>query len=145
MNYNPYLNSRKLNRNLNLWTKHFVNCTIIDISYYNHNDNYVNNICNKLNVCIDYLEYKKQYLTQQSLRRHIKNAIFQSKSIERKPAKVPHKKGTIPYYFSRGPPQTQQQPKTRPNNIEISEQIKTFTETPSPIQPNKKIFFRSQK
>lgn len=152
VNYNPYLNCNKLNRNIKLWTKHFTNCTVIDMDYYNYNDSYINYFCSRFNVCIDYFEYKKQYLTPKSIKKHIKNAIAQSKNIVNKnivknSKKPPIKKGTIPYYFIKEVEQTQLRPITPPNNIDKNNYFDSVATTKKPTNSgtNDKTFFRSQK
>lgn len=134
INYNPYINFKTLNINLKLWTKHFINCTVIDMNFYIRNDNYVKYICNKLNICIDYFEYKKQYLTSESIKRHLKGTITQSKKFEQISTQELYKKGTIPYYFSVKPYEPL-------NNLDNGEKLKVATEKPS--QSNAKTFFRS--
>lgn len=97
VNYNPYLNEKMLNDSIKLWTRHFDRCNIIESKkkIANHSD-YLNHICNKVNLCIDYAEYEKQFLTFTNILGFI-NSNRQSPSDTR--TKSLPKIGTIPYYF----------------------------------------------
>lgn len=70
---NPSLNENLLNENLQLLCKNFDNCNFIALNSihtnYHHKNkkNYVKEICNIINVAIDYSEYKLQYLTFENL------------------------------------------------------------------------------
>lgn len=93
-----YLNERMLNNNLKMWTKHFENCTFIDINYKltGYKTDYINYICKKINLMIDSAEYELQFLSPKVIASRLKNIIISRKFI-RTDNKL--KKGTIPYYF----------------------------------------------
>lgn len=66
INCSPYFNEFKLYKAMKMWTKHFEKCYILEYSNhlkYCNNFHYLNFICNKINLCIDYIEYKLQFLT----------------------------------------------------------------------------------
>lgn len=69
---NPYLNEKKLNYNLKLWTKHFANCNFIDIDVlYSRNNcdmDYITLLCSKVNIWIDYRQYEHEFLSINSLK-----------------------------------------------------------------------------
>lgn len=118
---NPYLNETTLNYHLKLWTKHFENCTVIESNFiYRKNCHYINYICKKINICIDYIKYELEFLNFDCIRKHnmnkksmteikqIKNTedvspsivkIIQDQKTDEECASP--KKGTIPYFFKR--------------------------------------------
>lgn len=78
--------------------KHFDKCTLIDINDFILCSDYnlKKNICNKINLCIDYCEYKKQFLTCKNLRNLFKNNVNEDNV---KYTDILPKRGTIPFYF----------------------------------------------
>lgn len=101
INCNPGLNVKTLNDNLKLWTKHFDNCTNIDMKRFNlSHKSYVNHLCDKINAGIDYIEYKVKYLTIKSLKQHILRPAPKKTNLNNHQTQK-YKKGTIPYYFNK--------------------------------------------
>lgn len=109
--HSPYFNENKLYKAMKLWIKHFENCSVIDYSdsVFSNDSSLTNIICSKINLHIDYYEYKKQFLTFQNMRKLIKNnvkkgndmntIINRSKKFFNNKNNQTPKKGTIPYYF----------------------------------------------
>lgn len=70
---NKYLNEERLNMNIQLLCKNFDHCNFISMSSIHTNylkknkANFVKELCNVINVAIDYSEYKAQYLTFENL------------------------------------------------------------------------------
>lgn len=102
--YNPHLNEKTLNYNIKLWTKHFAFCSHIDMYYLHLIDiEFKNYLRDKINSCIDYIEYKKHYLSYEYIRNHNKKSgllSHQTKTDVTENGNLP-KKGTIPYYFKK--------------------------------------------
>lgn len=59
--------------------------------------NYLACLCEKINMCIDYMDYKNQYLCYEKIRNHLKKNTVKSKKTQ----KTISKKGTIPFYFKK--------------------------------------------
>lgn len=99
---NPHFNEITLNYYIKLWTKHFRSCSHLDIDFLYFDDiKFKEYICDRVKLCIEYIEYKNQYLSYEFIRSHIrKSAIVsnQAKSVTHIKS-IPPKKGTIPYYF----------------------------------------------
>lgn len=95
---NLYFNEIQLFNCMKLWTKHFDKCTLIDINDFILCSDYnlKKNICNKINLCIDYCEYKKQFLTCKNLRNLMKNNVREDNV---KYTDILPKRSTIPFYF----------------------------------------------
>lgn len=102
---NPHFNARKLYVCMEIWLKHFDNCTLINFYNINYNQYnsiqfYIKLITNKINYIIDYYEYKRKFLTFKNARNLTKNKCLPSLSQQQHEAVDLPKKGTIPYYFS---------------------------------------------
>lgn len=99
---NPFLNVFKLNNELKLILNRYDNCTFLDLTYYNYKYDYnvkfrknIDFICYKLNIEIDYLRYKSEYIDNCALQ------VIRQKNLSDMSKKHVYKKGTIPYYFDR--------------------------------------------
>lgn len=66
---NPHLNEKLLNNNLRIICNTYKNCHFIENSYYYMN--YLTDICNKINFCIDYIDYRNLYLDVKSIKRRL--------------------------------------------------------------------------
>lgn len=107
IHYNCHFNEKTLNYNMKLWINHFSHCTFIDISnlYLNDYYNYLNFICNKINVCIDYKEYESQFLDFSRIKNRVKSRPS-ARNCDGKlkidaTSKYTTRPGTIPYYFQK--------------------------------------------
>lgn len=99
INRNPYFNELTLNYYIKLWTRHFTFCSHIDMHCFYFNDiEFRKYLLDKISLCIDYIEYKKHYLSFETIRNH--NRQKQKKTEINQNDKLP-KKGTIPFYFRR--------------------------------------------
>lgn len=104
VNSNPYLNEKMINYNLKLWTRHFVNCEVFDMSVLfnnrrnNSDNNYITNLCSKINTWVDYRQYEKQFLSTNSIKKRIKMYSTQSQKKNNDINSIP-KKGKITFYF----------------------------------------------
>lgn len=126
VNRNHYLNEQTLNKAVKLWTKHFDNCNVIDMDCCCLDDvDYLNNICAKLNLSIDYTEYETQFLTFSNIRAKLRKSTSLKKNIDENHSntKLSAKKGTIPYYFRARQPITTTH--TRPENVPENTSEKT--------------------
>ena len=97
---NNYLNISKLNSCISDICRNLTNCNFIEIckgkTTLNNGTN-LNLTCDKINLLIDYHNYKNRYLTPSSLREIIRKN-FSNKGKGKKWI-LPPVKGTIPYYF----------------------------------------------
>lgn len=66
---NRYLNEKLLNTNLRLICKAYKNCYFVENSMYY--ENYLTDICNKINFCVDYIDYKNSYLDVKFIKRRL--------------------------------------------------------------------------
>lgn len=111
--YNPYLNEQLLNHKIKLLVKQFENCIYLDYQSASFENN-INNLCFKLNIEIDYLDYKQKYLISINNKNNSNFTVSNSNSIcnqltfeqnkrnlEQKIKDRNVKKGTIPYYFKK--------------------------------------------
>lgn len=162
-----YLNEKMLNNLLKIICLEFKNCQFIDLSigkgynrdkvitYYEYYDKVdLNEVCNQINLAIDYSDYKQKYLTYGNKNPksvHTAWPISIPKNENKYQIKIP-KKGTIPYYF-----QLQSQPNkktsTQVSNISLENKQKKgtipyyfmkSTKTVPLSEPNIDNFFRSQ-
>lgn len=129
VNSNPYLNENMLNNNMRLWTKHFVNCKIIDMSIfcnnYNYDMNYIVTLCSKINVFIDYRQYEQQFLSINSIKNHLR--ISSTNIRIKNNSDVIPRKDKITYYFKPiGNKNVVKSNKDHSNQENISVQNKTF-------------------
>lgn len=84
--FNRHLNEQKLNDMLRLICKRFPNCTFLNLDeniYQNNTLHY--NVCHKINLIIDQIDYNKKFLNFKKQR----------------PINHSSLKGTIPYYFKK--------------------------------------------
>lgn len=92
---NSHLNTEMLNNQLKLLCSQYKNCNFIDINNnknYQLRNNYHRNLCYKINLAIDYFDYKKKYLTFTNK---------QMRLVHNNCKPDTPKKGTIPYYFKK--------------------------------------------
>lgn len=110
--YSESLNEKTLNYHLKLWSQNFDNCKFIDFAncYYASRYDYLNYICNKININIDYNVYKMEFLSRKNELKTLQgdtlsqedNTFKLRRDIESCSTKH-YKKGTIPYYFQSKP------------------------------------------
>lgn len=85
--YNPSLNERKLNGELKLLIRNFDNCDFIHVDYKKYNfpakTAHLDSICFKLNIEIDFLEYKTKFIQNAFKKRShvLKSKNYKQKSI----------------------------------------------------------------
>lgn len=110
VNHNPCFDEYQLCNSMKIWTRHFDRCNFVDLKrsffygkLYHTHSHYIKDICNKINIYIDFLEYKKQFLTFKNISKiRINNS--ESKQVRNKHncsliSNEAPKRGTIPYYF----------------------------------------------
>lgn len=99
--HNYCLNEYLLNTKLKLLCNVYKNCSFIQCSMTNNKHMYLNNICNKINFNIDYIDYACCYLDTKSIKRRLQSTRLQlSTRCNTYPTKTQLKQKTILDYFS---------------------------------------------
>lgn len=114
---NNFLNEKKLNHQLKLLCKQYKNCNFVYVNgkyKYNHMYNFYNDLCHKINLQIDYFDYKKKYLTFTKCIKQ--NERIAKHTVNNSRVHLP-RKGTIPYYFRSLKCSTELQQQTIPKDI----------------------------
>lgn len=100
--------------------------------------NYLNNLTNKLNVEIDSLQYKNEFLNWKSILRKNSKATKYNHFNKKELISTDFKKGTIPYYFKKI------QNKYHTKNINNSDGIITKTNALNTVSSNNKFFLKNK-
>lgn len=96
---NQHLNVTKLNNMLKLVCNNFEHCTYFDTQTLIDRNNYLPSLCHRINLFIDSLHYKKNYITLK--RTNNVNNLTSKSTVKHDNDKAKCKKGTIPYFFNR--------------------------------------------